>query len=76
MENEKEKLSFDSWFSQPDMKITLKQLSEMVLKNSCLQKFMSSEKVSVAKLYSCIYSYFSRYFFQGWSNEYQEFLRT
>ena len=34
MENMEEKLSCDLWFSLPDMKVTLKQLSETVLKNS------------------------------------------
>ena len=35
MEKMKEKLSRDLWFSVPDMKVTLKQLSETVLKNLC-----------------------------------------
>ena len=35
MENMEGKLSYDLWISLPDMKVILKQLSEMVLKNSC-----------------------------------------
>ena len=37
----KEKLSCNLWFSLPEMKVTLKQLSEIILKNSCPHKFMS-----------------------------------
>ena len=35
MQNVKEKLSCDLWFSLPDMKVTLKQLSETFLKYPC-----------------------------------------
>ena len=35
MEDMKEKISCDLWFSLPDKKAALKQLSEIVLKNSC-----------------------------------------
>ena len=34
MENMKGKLLYDLWLSLPDMKVILKQLSEMVLENS------------------------------------------
>ena len=44
MRNMKEKILCDLWFSLPDMKVILKQLSEMFLKNSCLWKFMSLKK--------------------------------
>ena len=35
MENKKKKVSCDLQFSLPDVKVTLKQLSETVLKNLC-----------------------------------------
>ena len=44
MEMEKEKSSCGLWFSLPDVKVSLKQLSEIFLKNSYPWKFMSLEK--------------------------------
>ena len=44
MENMKEKLSCDLWFCLLDVKVTITQLLETVLKNSCPQKCMSLKK--------------------------------
>ena len=66
MENMKKK-SCNLWFSLPDMKVNLKQLSETALKKvmseTALKKVMSVKtnflkKASVAKLYRSIRRYF------------------
>ena len=54
MENMKKKISSDLWFSLPDMKVTLKQLSEMVLKKFMSVKIHALKKASVAKLFKHI----------------------
>ena len=59
MENMKENFSYDLQFLLPYMKVTLKQLSKVALKNSCLQKLMSLRKASAAKLCNGIRRYFA-----------------
>ena len=49
----KKKLSCDLWFSLPDKKVTLKKLSEMVLKFMSV-KIHVLKKTSVAKLFKRI----------------------
>ena len=60
MENMKEKLSCDLWFSLPEIKVTLKQLSETVLKKFMSVQILVFKIASVAKLYSGIRKYFAK----------------